>query len=409
MAQDQSQQINVGVNQSGVRDYNERLLLSMIQHHGAIAGSELAKLAGLSAQTVSVILRRLEQEKLILRGDPKRGKVGKPSVPMEINADGAFSIGLKIGRRSAELALMDLHGRARGELQTHYPYPTPDKVFSFLRDGMGELLGLLPEDQTERVFGIGICKPLDLWEWHEYMGAPQADLAAWKDVDFIAEIARFTDLAVFILNDATAACYAENVFGAGRNLRDYAYFFVGSFIGGGVVMNRSVVEGNFGNAGALGPLQSIDRDGNNVQLLDTASLHILERAIEAGGGDPQDLWRGAADWSIFGTELDDWIEHASREIARAALSACAVIDFGAIVIDGAFPEEIRRTLVARVAEHAEKMDKRGLIAPEFLEGEVGPIARVAGAAYVPIAARYFLTGGLGMMSRYEDPGKLLQV
>ena len=92
-----------GANQSGLRDYNERLLLSMLLRNGPMPGSDLARLAGLSSQTVSVILRKLEIVGLLERGEPHRGgRVGKPSVPMGLAPKGVLSFGLKIGRRSSE-------------------------------------------------------------------------------------------------------------------------------------------------------------------------------------------------------------------------------------------------------------------------------------------------------------------
>ena len=74
--------LSSGVNQSGVRDYNERLLLTLLQRNGPTAGSDLARVANLSPQTVSIILREMEAEGLLSRGTPIKGKVGKPSVPM---------------------------------------------------------------------------------------------------------------------------------------------------------------------------------------------------------------------------------------------------------------------------------------------------------------------------------------
>ena len=106
--QDQSTsdpQVFRGSNQSGLRDYNDRLVLSMIQRSGAIPGVEIARRAGLSPQTVSVILRSLEADGLLERGTPQRGRVGKPSIPMGLNPEGLFSVGVKIGRRSADLVL----------------------------------------------------------------------------------------------------------------------------------------------------------------------------------------------------------------------------------------------------------------------------------------------------------------
>src|SRR5215218_4725516 len=91
-----------GTTQSGVRLYNERLVLSLIRLHGQLPKAEIAKLTGLSAQTVSVIVRQLEADGLLKRRTPQRGKVGQPLVPFELDANGAFSIGLKVGRRSGD-------------------------------------------------------------------------------------------------------------------------------------------------------------------------------------------------------------------------------------------------------------------------------------------------------------------
>ena len=87
-----------GVNQKGVRDHNERLILSLLRRRGAMPGSDIARHTQLSAQTVSVILRKLEGDGLLEKGAPQKGKVGKPSVPMALNPDGAYAIGFKLGR-----------------------------------------------------------------------------------------------------------------------------------------------------------------------------------------------------------------------------------------------------------------------------------------------------------------------
>ena len=99
-----------GTNQTGMRAQNERLVLTLIRRHGALAKAEISRLTGLSAQTVSVIMRSLEDEGLLLKGEPQRGKVGQPSVPMRLNPEGALFLGLKVGRRSAEMIVTDFLG-----------------------------------------------------------------------------------------------------------------------------------------------------------------------------------------------------------------------------------------------------------------------------------------------------------
>ena len=46
-----------GANQIRVRAYNERLVLSLVRKHGGESKAELTRRTGLSAQTVSVIVR----------------------------------------------------------------------------------------------------------------------------------------------------------------------------------------------------------------------------------------------------------------------------------------------------------------------------------------------------------------
>lgn len=382
--------LGIGVNQQGLRDHNERLILSTLQRHGPLPGSDLARAAGLSAQTVSVILRGLEGAGLIQRGEPQRGRVGKPRVPMSLDPEGAFSVGLKIGRRSADLVLADIAGGVRRQLHTTYRWPVPAEVFRFLREGLAAFGRDMTPDALARIAGIGIAKPYEIWDWHEAIGAPEGALDVWRGVDYAAEVGRFSDLPVHLDNDGTAACRAEHVYGRGREFRDFAYFFVGSFIGGGIVLNHSVFEGAYGNAGAFGSLLVRGPDGSDRQLIDTASLFLLEEALVRADLPTDRLWTQPQDWSGFAQALDPWIEATAGQLARAAISVCAVIDFEAVLIDGAFPPDVRARLVEGIRREVGRLDRRGLSPVRIEEGRVGGNARALGAATAPILARYLL-------------------
>jgi len=384
-----------GANQSGLRDYNERLLLSMLQRHGALPGSALAKLAGLSPQTVSVILRKLELGGLLERGEPTKGKVGKPSIPMRLAADGVLSIGLKIGRRSADLMVMDFQGEIRKQLHTTYAYPLPQNVFGFLKDGLAETLDSLSRVERDRLCGIGIAAPFELWNWHELVGAPAEEFLSWKDIDFKTEVAKLSDLPLYVINDATAACQAEHVFGRGKEFHDYAYFYIGAFIGGGVVLNHSVYEGHQKNAGALGSLRSVGPGGESQQLIDSASIYLLEARLQKAGIDPSGLWQKPQKWDAFTDHVQPWLDQTTLELAKASLSTCAVIDFEAVLIDGAFPTSIREKIVGRTRSHMATQDTRGLLLPRIEQGVVGRNARAIGAACRPVFAQFFLNTHAG--------------
>ncbi len=384
--------LSSGINQTGVRAYNERLLLSVLQRNGALAGGDLARRTGLSPQTTSVILRKLEQDGLLQRGDTVKGqgKVGKPSVPFDIHPDGIFSMGLKIGRRSADLLVLDLKGQVREQVRQTYDYPVPDTVFRFLTEGFATLQSKMTSEMRARTCGLGIAAPYELWNWHELAGAPAQDFEAWRAVDFEQEAMRITDLPVHMVNDATAACRAEHVFGIGREFRDYVYFFVGAFIGGGIVLDHAVFEGNQRNAGAFGPLPVTDMNRQPGLLIDLASIRGLELRLEEDGLDPRQLWQRPQDWSHLGDYVDPWLDQTADALARASVTACAIIDFEAVVIDGAMPASVRHRLVDMVQARMSGQDMRGLIAPQIVEGLVGDNARGIGAAVGPIISQLLL-------------------
>lgn len=381
-----------GVNQQGLRDYNERLILTMIQKAGALPGADIARQAGLSPQTVSVILRRLEQDGLIVRGEPIRGTVGKPRVPMALAPGGALSIGVNIGRRSAQVVLIDFTGEIRDRRRTTYRWPTPEIVLPFVRESIEDLAGGLSEAQRDRISGIGIAKPFELWNWHDSVGAPADALNAWKETNFPAELGRYTDLPVFLENDATAACRAEQVWGHGRVADNWASFFIGAFIGGGLVLGGTVFDGARGNAAAFGSLPSRGPGGNPRTLIDTASLYLLEASIEAAGQEGTGIWQRLDDWSEFEEQVSIWVANAGRALADAARTVTAVTDVEAVVIDGAMPRDVLHRLVATIEEELPRLDLQGLVRPRILPGSCGPEARAMGGAIKPVQAQLLLAG-----------------
>lgn len=382
-----------GTTQSGVRLYNERLILSLIRRHRSLAKVEIARLTGLSVQTTTVIINRLEGDGLLLAGEPQRGRVGQPSVPYSLDPDGAFGLGLMIGRRSCDLVLIDFTAGIRARRRMIYSYPVPHEILAFAERELPELLAALPRAQQARISGIGVAMPFELWNWEADLETPPGVLGAWREFDVAAELSRrWPAWPVRICNDATSACAAELTFGAGAAYRDFAYVYVGAFIGGGIVLNGSLFPGRSGNAGALGSLPVMRREADGAaslqQLIRTASIYRLERMLIAAGRRGSDIWLSPEDWSSFAETLDAWIEEAAQALAQAIVAALSVVDFEAIVIDGAFPLDVRKRLVARIREHVAGMDRQGLTEAAIVEGSIGRDARAIGGAALPLLAAF---------------------
>ena len=380
-----------GTNQQGMRAHNERLVLSLVRNRGALAKSDIARITGLSAQTVSVIMRALENDGLLLRGEPVRGKIGQPSVPMSLAPDGAYFLGLKVGRRSTDLILMDFLGRVTASRRQTYAYPTPGAVVAFVAEALPTLRHALPPDRRDRIGGLGIALPFQMWNWAQFVGAPQSEMDAWRDRDLQAEIAALAGMPVYLQNDATAACGAELVLGRGVKPADFLYFYVAHFIGGGLVLGGQIYTGRTGNGAAIGSMPVPGPEGGPLrQLISVASLATLERALWAEGHDSRIMWERHDDWNLPPAILAPWIDAAARGIAHAILSAAAVIELEAAVIDGWMPPALRAELVRRTRNHLMSLDMAGIEAPDLREGTVGPEARTLGAASIPLSQRYLV-------------------
>ena len=205
-----------------------------------------------------------------------------------------------------------------------------------------------------------------------------------------AELAALSGLPVFVQNDATAACGAELVFGTGDRPKDFLYFYFGTFIGGGLVLNGQLFTGRSGNAAGVGPMPVPGPDGKIQRLFDTASMSVLADTMERAGQSADHLWAQHEVWHVPAPLLDDWLDTAARGLAHAILSAAALIELEAVLIDGWMPTSIRAALTARTHDALHRLDLAGIDPPAIREGTVGANARVLGAAAIPLSHRYLL-------------------
>lgn len=379
-----------GSSPTRVRAWNERLVLSLIRRHGPLPKAEIARLTGLSAQTVSVIVRQLEGDGLLVRQPRLRGRIGQPSVPFALAPGGAFALGFKIGRRSADLVLMDFTGGVRATRRSTYAFPRWPALRDFAVHGLRGLAGELDAASRARIVGVGVAMPYEMWNWEEEAGAPPGRLAEWREVDVAAELSARLPWTVHVCNDATAACGAELVFGVGGRWRDSLYFHIGAFIGGGIVLGGTLFPGSRNNAGALGSMPVPLAAGGAAQLIRRASLYLLERACRDAGLDPSQIWLSPEHWDEGLPLLDRWLDDAADALAHAVAAACAVIDFEAAIVDGALPPALRRALVERARARFATVDRRGLSPVVLEEGRIGAFARAIGGATLPLLANFAL-------------------
>lgn len=215
-------------------------------------------------------------------------------------------------------------------------------------------------------------------------------LEAWRTYEIKTAVERLVPWPVHFCNDATAACGAELAFGNGTLYTDFLYVFIATLIGGGVVLNGSLYPGRTGYAGAFGSLLVPDpsSSGSSQSLIRCASIYILENMLKSEGKDPSILWASSDEWREAGRTLEEWIQKVSDNLSIAIVSAISVIDFEAIVIDGAIPQPIRAAIVEQTRQKFGRIETQGVAPVDIVEGLIGSDARVLGAASLPFLADF---------------------
>ena len=354
--------------------HNERLLLSMIRKEPR-PRMALAKLMGLSAQALTNISRRLIDLGLLAEGEAVRGKVGQPHTPLAPAPDGALFLGLKLGRRLVELALVDFAGRIRVHRQEVQAHPDPERIVTFARLGIESIIAELPANLRDRIAGLGIAAPFRLWDWG-------SEFAPWRDRDICAELGQVLPFPVYLENDASSACAGELIFGRSDLPSNFLYLYVAHYAGGGLVLDDRLRLGPNRNAGAAG---SLPLPGGG-QLLDVASVATLERTL--GRALPPD----DSGWDVPAGVLDDWIAGAGRSLAFAGFAGTTLCDLDAVVIDGAVPARIRAGIVEAARRAMDDLPQAGVDAPAIVAGSLGRSARILGAAALPLAQGFLPDG-----------------
>ncbi|MER8983204.1 MULTISPECIES: ROK family transcriptional regulator [unclassified Mesorhizobium] len=275
-----------GTNQEFGRPYNRRIVLESIRLHGPIARGEIARRVGLTVQTVSTIVRELEDQGYILslREEPK-GR-GLPPATLRINPDGGYAVGIHITPLGISAALINLSGDVIESIYREAPNATPDHAF--------ELIGAMVVELTRlraggRVLGVGMALPgpFDV-ESMSFVGP--TTMTGWKDVALRERLAASTGLPAFFETDMAAAAMGERLYGLGAQFSEYYYLYFGVGLGGVMVHDGSALRGAWGNAGEIGHIPVIPGGeacpcGNSGCLERYLSLEALRR------------WNGSeADW-----------------------------------------------------------------------------------------------------------------
>lgn len=182
------------------------------------------------------------------------------AIPLHFNAQGRYILGVDVGGTKLATVL----AARNGEILHKVRLPTEaEKGPAF---GVARLVDMLRQNLAETgigqadIIGIGVAcgSPMDA-EHGIILGPP--NLQTWNPVPIKSWLEAEFGLYAQLENDANAGALAEWLFGAGRGKRNVVYMTMGTGIGGGLIVDGRLYRGANGNAGEVGHMRVVDRDG----------------------------------------------------------------------------------------------------------------------------------------------------
>lgn len=160
-------------------------------------------------------------------------------------------MGVDVGGTTVNMAVIDEAGRVlmRDQFETLAALG-PEVVMDRISVSAGVLMKRV--ESEGRLEAIGVALP-GIVHMDRGVSLFLTNLPGnWPEVPVAAFFLEKMRLPTYIINDARAATWGENRFGAGRGARNMAMLTLGTGIGGGLVINDELYFGTRGWAGEIG-------------------------------------------------------------------------------------------------------------------------------------------------------------
>ncbi|WP_354642664.1 ROK family transcriptional regulator [Kitasatospora camelliae] len=243
--------------QSSLHRANLERVLRAVRMAGSLTQAEIARGTGLSAATVSNIVRELKESGTVVVADTSSG--GRRARSVSLSGDAGIVVGVDFGHTHLRVAVGNLAHRVLAEESE------PIDVDVSAQQGFDRaeaMVGRLLEQagfKSDKVIGVGLGVPGPIDVETGALGST-AILPGWTGVRPGQELSQRLGMQVYVDNDANLGALGELVWGAGRGLGDLAYIKVASGVGSGLVINGQIYRGPGGTAGEIGHI-TLDEAG----------------------------------------------------------------------------------------------------------------------------------------------------
>lgn len=327
--------------QSALRESNQRRVIHAVRSAGSLTQAEIARTTGLSAATVSNIVRELRSTGTLTVTPTSSG--GRRAQSVSLARATGLIVGVEIGADRLWAVLCNHDHEVLAE--ESIPYDAASSVERGLRRTEWLVSTLLRQARVDRTavrgVGVGVPGPIDAVSGQ--VAAP-ALLPAWHGAGIGTELSDRLDLPVYVDNDANAAALGELLWGAGRGISDMVYLKLAAGVGAALVLRGDVYAGAAGFAGEIGHITvdeqgRICRCGNRGCLETLVGGPYLVDLLPAGHTRGTPSLRTLVDAAIAGDlGCRRIVADAGRAVGAAAAILCNVLNPTRVVVGGQLAE-----------------------------------------------------------------------
>jgi glucokinase-like ROK family protein len=233
-----------------IRAINRSTVLNIVKEEGPIPRTEIGRLSGLSAATVSEITADLIAEGLIYEKEAGDSTGGRPPILLALNRDAAYVVGLKLAEHHISAALTNIEATVLGSLTVPVAdINGVDQAVTALSATLERVIAKasVPQERVAGV-GIGLAGVIDA----ERGVCRYSPILDWRDVPLKRAVEQRIGVPVYIDNDVNTLTMAEKWFGAGQGVDDFLVVTVGRGVGMGIVAHGRFYRGARGGGGEFG-------------------------------------------------------------------------------------------------------------------------------------------------------------
>lgn len=306
-------------------------------------------------------------------------------------------LGVDLGGTKILAAVVDASGKvlSRSKKKTKAEEGAPivaERIAKAVEEAMQEAK---VDGKTVAALGVGACGPVDFAKGVVIT----AGNMPWKDVPLRDMLRKRLGMDVVVIdNDVNAGTYGEWKVGAGKGCDSLLGVFVGTGIGGGLVLDGRLYRGRFHTAGEIG--HTIIQAGGGMtgrNLEDLASRAavgvIIARAVLTNhpskitaSVEPGQIFTSIRSKAMANAFADKdpvvvrAIEEAARHIGTATANVVTLLSLQRVIIGGGLTEAIGSPLVKLIEKQFRQDVWPETLPVELVEAQLQDDAVAVGAA-----------------------------